>query len=72
MIAPLVLVAGTSTVAAWAVLLPLFGMAVITAPQGVLLLTACLLVGGAVVVAATEVSRPLLRSVLAETVVRAD
>jgi hypothetical protein len=71
-IAPLVLVAGTSTVVAWLVLLPLFGAAVITAPQGVLLLLACLVAGGLLMVGATELSRPLLRSVLAETVVRAD
>jgi hypothetical protein len=71
-LAPLVLVAGTSTVAAWLVLLPLFGMSVIVAPQGIVLLVACLVVGGLLVLAATELSRPLLRSVLAETVVRAD
>jgi hypothetical protein len=71
-IAPLVLVAGTSTVVAWLVLLPLFGMAVIAAPQGVVLLVGCLLAGGLLMVGATELSRPLLRSVLAETVVRAD
>jgi hypothetical protein len=71
-LAPLVLVVGTSTAVSWLVLLPLFGMAVIAAPQGVVLLVGCLLVGGLLVLGATELSRPLLRSVLAETVVRAD
>jgi hypothetical protein len=71
-LAPLVLVAGTSTVVAWTVLLPLFGMAAITDPRGIVLVAGCLVIGTALVVGATELSRPLLRSVLAETVVRAD
>jgi len=71
-LAPMLLVAGSSVVVAWLVLLPLFGMSVIAAPQGVVLLAACLVGGGLLVLGATELSRPLLRSVLAETVVRAD
>ena len=53
-------------------LVPMFGSAAVTAPQGPLLLVGCLTGGCALVLAATETSRPLLRGVLAETVVRAD
>jgi hypothetical protein len=71
-LAPLLLVAGTSTVAAWLVLLPLFGAAAITDPRGIVMVVVCLVLGTGLVLGATELSRPLLRSVLAETVVRAD
>lgn len=70
--APLVFVAGTSALVALVVLLPLFGMALVTAPQGLIALAVCLTVGCLLVLAASETSRPLLRSVLGETVVRAD
>lgn len=69
-VAPLALVAGTSAAVALVVLLPLFGMALVTAPQGLLLLVGCLAGGGLLVVAATETSRPLMRAVLRETDVR--
>ena len=69
---PLVFVAGTSALVALVLLLPFFGMAKSTDPAGMLLLAGCLVGGVALMVAATETSRPLLRSVLRETVVRAD
>lgn len=70
--APLLFVSLTSAGVALVVLLPLFGMAAVTAPQGLLALAGCLLGGCLLVLGATETSRPLLRSVLRETVVRAD
>lgn len=69
---PLVFVAGTSAAVGLVVLLPLFGVALATDPSGLLTLLACLVVGVLLVLGATEASRPVLRSVLAETVVRAD
>ncbi|WP_024286717.1 FtsX-like permease family protein [Cellulomonas sp. KRMCY2] len=69
---PLIFVSGTSALVAIVVLVPLFGTAAATAPQGLLALAACLGAGVVLVLAATETSRPLLRSVLRETVVRAD
>ncbi|WP_456847325.1 FtsX-like permease family protein [Cellulomonas sp. P5_C6] len=69
---PLLFVAVGSAVAALVMFFPLFGLALFTSPQGVLLLVAFLTGGCALVFAATETSRPLLRSVLADTVVRAD
>lgn len=69
---PLVFVSGTSVAVALGVLLPLVGMSGATDPAGLLALGACLLAGGGLVLGATEASRPLLRSVLRETVVRAD
>ncbi|WP_199423259.1 hypothetical protein [Actinotalea solisilvae] len=69
-IAPLVLVAGTSAAVGLGVLLPLFGPALVTAPQGLVVLVLCLLLGGLLVVGAAETSRPLLRAVLRETDVR--
>ncbi|WNB85861.1 FtsX-like permease family protein [Cellulomonas sp. ATA003] len=71
-LAPMVLVAGSAVATAWLLLLPLFGMSLVAGPQGVILLVGCLVGGGLLVFGATELSRPLLRSVLAETVVRAD
>ncbi|NTW41697.1 MAG: hypothetical protein HGA44_17765 [Cellulomonadaceae bacterium] len=71
-IVPMVFVSGTSVAVALVVLLPLVGVAGALDPTGLLALAACLLVGGALVVGATETSRPLLRAVLQETVVRAD
>lgn len=69
-IAPLVLVAGTSAVVGLGVLLPFFAPSLVAAPQGLAVLAACLLLGGLLVVGATETSRPLLRAVLRETDVR--
>ncbi|WP_456825066.1 FtsX-like permease family protein [Cellulomonas sp. P5_E12] len=69
---PLLFVAVGSAVAALVMFFPLFGLAVFSSPQGVVLLVAFLTGGCALVFAATETSRPLLRSVLADTVVRAD
>ncbi|MGN8247039.1 FtsX-like permease family protein [Cellulomonas soli] len=69
---PLLAVAVGSAVLALVMLLPLFGMAAVQSPGGLLLLVGCLTGGVLLVVAATETSRPLLRSVLATTVVRAD
>lgn len=71
-IAPMVLVAGMSAGVALVVLLPLFGVALVTAPAGIAMLAGCLVGGGLLVVGATETSRPLMRSVLSETVVRPD
>lgn len=69
---PLLLVAVGSAVVALVMVSPLLGVAGISDPQGLLLLVGCLVGGCALVMAATETSRPLLRSVLAETQVRPD
>ncbi|SFJ68046.1 FtsX-like permease family protein [Cellulomonas sp. KH9] len=69
---PLLVVSVGSAVAALVMFFPLFGLAAVTAPSGILLLVGCLGGGVAMVLAATEASRPLLRRVLADTVVRAD
>ncbi|WP_028049698.1 FtsX-like permease family protein [Cellulomonas sp. URHD0024] len=69
---PLLFVAVGSAVTALVMLLPLLGILVFTDPSGVVVLVGALTVGCLLVFAATETSRPLLRSVLADTVVRAD
>jgi len=69
---PLVLVSVGSAALALAMLSPLFGFLALNSMTGPVLLVACLVLGCGLVLAATEASRPLLRSVLAETVVRAD
>jgi hypothetical protein len=69
---PLLFVAVGSAVTALVMFFPLFGTAAVTSPGGLLLLLGFLTGGCALVYAATETSRPLLRSVLADTVVRAD
>jgi hypothetical protein len=69
---PLLLVAVGSAVVALVMVSPLLGVAGISDPRGLLLLVGCLVGGCALVLAATETSRPLLRSVLAETQVRPD
>lgn len=70
--APLGFVVGTSVLVAWGLLLPVVGLASSVSVDGMLLLTGCLAVGVVLFAAATETSRPLLRSMLRETVVRAD
>jgi hypothetical protein len=67
---PMLLVGVGSAVAALVMMSPLFGVAGVQDPRGVFLLLGCLAGGCVLVVAATETSRPLLRSVLAETQVR--
>ncbi|GEK20441.1 FtsX-like permease family protein [Cellulomonas xylanilytica] len=69
---PLLFVAVGSALTALVMFYPLLGLAAVSSPQGPLMLAAFLTGGCALVFAATETSRPLLRSVLAETVVRAD
>ncbi|MDQ0375635.1 FtsX-like permease family protein [Cellulomonas humilata] len=69
---PLLFVAVGSAVTALVMFFPLLGLAAVSSPQGPLMLVAFLAGGCALVFAATETSRPLLRSVLADTVVRAD
>lgn len=69
---PLLFVAVGSAVTALVMFFPLLGAAAVSSPQGPLMLVAFLAGGCALVFAATETSRPLLRSVLADTVVRAD
>ncbi|WP_421743101.1 FtsX-like permease family protein [Cellulomonas sp.] len=69
---PLLFVSVGSAATALVMLFPLFGAAAVSSPQGLLLLFGFLAGGCALVYAATETSRPLLRSVLADTVVRAD
>lgn len=69
---PMVRVAGGSALTALLMLAPLFKTAAFSDPRGMLLLVGCLVGGCLLVLAATETSRPLLRSVLAEPVVRAD
>jgi hypothetical protein len=69
---PLIVVGVGSAATALVMFLPLFGLQAVQAPQGLGLLLGSLVAGVLLVLAATETSRPLLRSVLAETVVRAD
>lgn len=69
---PLLFVAVGSAVTALVMFFPLYGLRAFSSAPGVLLLVGFLAGGCALVYAATETSRPLLRSVLAETVVRAD
>ncbi|QCB92460.1 FtsX-like permease family protein [Cellulomonas shaoxiangyii] len=69
---PVVYVSVGSAVAALVMFFPVFGYAAVTAPQGLLLLLGSLAAGCALVLGATESARPLLRRVLADTVVRAD
>ena len=69
---PLLFVAVGSAVTALVMFFPLFGVVAVTSPGGLLLLFGFLTGGCALVYGATETSRPLLRSVLADTVVRAD
>ncbi|MBU4214409.1 MAG: hypothetical protein KJ792_07115 [Actinobacteria bacterium] len=69
---PLLVVGAGSAATALLMLLPLFGTAALEAPQGLLLLIGSLTGGVLLVLGATETSRPLLRSVLADPVVRAD
>lgn len=69
---PLLLVSVTSAGVGLVLLLPFFGLAGATDPTGLLVLAGCLAGGVLLMVLATETSRPLLRSVLRETVVRAD
>jgi hypothetical protein len=69
---PLLFVAVGSAATGLVMFLPLLGTAALTSPQGLLLLAGFLAGGCVLVLGATETSRPLLRSVLAETVVRAD
>jgi hypothetical protein len=67
---PVLLVGVGSAATAVLMLSPLFGLAGVADPGGLLLLVTCLTCGSLLVLGATEISRPLLRSVLAETAVR--
>lgn len=69
---PLLVVGAGSAATALVMLAPLFGSAALEAPMGLGLLLGSLSAGVLLVLAATETSRPLLRSVLADPVVRAD
>ena len=69
---PMLLVAVGSAATAVVMMSPVFGVAGVTDPSGLLLLVTCLTAGCLLVLGATETSRPLLRSVLAETQVRPD
>ncbi|WP_019135293.1 FtsX-like permease family protein [Cellulomonas massiliensis] len=69
---PVVLVSVGSAALALLLLLPLFGVAAVQDPRGLVLLAACLAGGVLLVLGAVEASRPLLRQVLATTTVRAD
>jgi hypothetical protein len=69
---PMLLVGVGSAFVAVLMFAPLLGIAGVTDPRGLLLLVGCLTAGCVLVLAATETSRPLLRSVLAETQVRPD
>lgn len=69
---PMLLVGGGSAAAALVMMSPTFGLGGLTDPRGLLLLVGCLAAGCLLVLGATETSRPLLRSVLAETQVRPD
>jgi hypothetical protein len=69
---PMLTVGVGSAAAAVVMMSPVLGFAGVTDPGGLLLLVGCLTGGCLLVLGATEVSRPLLRSVLAETQVRPD
>ena len=69
---PMLLVAVGSAATAVLMMSPVFGVAGVTDPSGLLLLVTCLTAGCLLVLGATETSRPLLRSVLAEPQVRPD
>ena len=70
--APLVLVTSFSAGIGLTVLVAFFGLGQAAEVSGLLLLLGCLVGGALLVLAATETSRPLLRSVLAVTPVRPD
>ena len=69
---PLLFVAVGSALTALVMFFPLLGLAAVASPQGLAAARRVPGRGCALVFAATETSRPLLRSVLADTVVRAD
>lgn len=69
---PMLTVGGGSAAVALLMMSPIFGVGGLTNPGGLLLLVGCLAGGCLLVLGATETSRPLLRSVLAETQVRPD
>jgi hypothetical protein len=69
---PMLTVGVGSAAAAVVMMSPVLGFAGVTDPGGLLLLLGCLTGGCLLVLGATEISRPLLRSVLAETRVRPD
>lgn len=71
-VGPMLVVSVGSALAAVVMLVPLVGTAALRSSAGLLLLVGCLASGAALVFAATETSHPLLRSVLADTVVRVD
>lgn len=69
---PMLLVGVGAAAAALVMLSPIFGTMGLTDPSGILLLVGCLVGGCTLVMAVTETSRPLLRSVLARAEVRPD
>lgn len=69
---PMLLVGVGSAAAALVMMSPVFGFAGLSDPSGLILLLGCLTGGCLLVLGVTETSRPLLRSVLAETQVRPD
>lgn len=71
-LAPLLLVTGTSSGVALTLVVLVIGTSGVTNVSGLALVLGFLAGGVALMLAATESSRPLLRSVLRETVVRAD
>ncbi|GEN81060.1 FtsX-like permease family protein [Actinotalea fermentans] len=71
-LAPLLLVTGTSSGVALLLVVLVIGTSGVTNVSGLALVLGFLAGGVALMLAATESSRPLLRSVLRETVVRAD
>ena len=71
-LAPLLLVAGTASVVALVLAAAVLGVAGVTDVSGLVLVLGFLVGGVLLMLGATETSRPLLRSVLREAVVRAD
>ena len=69
---PLGFVLATSVTVALVVQVPFVGMIGPLQPVGLVMIAGCLGVGTVLLLAATEASRPLLRSVLRDTVVRPD
>lgn len=71
-VAPLLLVSLVSGGVAIVLLVPVFGLSGATDVSGLVTLAVCIAVGLVAVLAATETSRPLLRAVLREPVVRVE
>ncbi|MCV2393156.1 hypothetical protein OEB99_02440 [Actinotalea sp. M2MS4P-6] len=69
---PTLVVTVLAAVSGWAVVLPLFGLALVSDPASLATVAATVVLGAGLVLAATETARPLVRATLRDTAVRAD